>query len=231
MDFSAFDRRKYPTVAPRAGYREWAATYEASVPDLLDMSVLDRIRSVSWSETRTCLDLACGTGRTGIWLLRKGVSSIDGVDLTPEMLIQAENKKIYRRLLGGSIEDTGIRDAHYDLLVMSLVDEHLEHLDPAYREAMRLSSRGGTFVVVGMHPFIFMSGMPTHFNDSQGQPKAIETHVHLFSDHFAAATAAGWRLQEALEGLVDDRWIHAKPKWTHLRGFPVNYGYVWTRAE
>jgi len=82
-----------------------------------------------------------------------------------------------------------------------------------------------------MHPFIFMSGMPTHFNDSQGQPKAIETHVHLFSDHFAAATAAGWRLQEALEGLVDDRWIHAKPKWTHLRGFPVNYGYVWTRAE
>src|SRR6185437_8741506 len=109
MDSSAFDRRKYPTVAPRAGYREWAATYEASVPDLLDMSVLDRIRSVSWSETRTCLDLACGTGRTGIWLLRKGVSSIDGVDLTPEMLIQAENKKIYRRLLGGSIEDTGIR--------------------------------------------------------------------------------------------------------------------------
>jgi SAM-dependent methyltransferase len=230
MDFNAFDRRKYPTVAPRIGYREWAATYEASVPELLDISVLERIQSVGWSETRACLDLACGTGRTGTWLLRRGVSSIDGIDLTPEMLTQAENKKIYRRLREGSVEDTGIADANYDLLVMSLVDEHLEHLDAAYREARRLSSRDGTFVVVGMHPFIFMSGMPTHFNDSQGQPKAIETHVHLFSDHFTAARTAGWRLQEALEGLVDDRWIQTKPKWGHLRGFPVNYGYVWSRA-
>lgn len=84
---------------------------------------------------------------------------------------------------------------------MSLADEHLEHLDRAYREARRLAARDRTFVVVGMHPFIFMSGMPTHFNDSQGQPKAIETYVHLFSDRFAAARTAGWRLQEALEGL------------------------------
>lgn len=198
MDFSAFDRRKYPTVAPRIGYREWAATYEASVPAILDISVLERIQSVGWPQTRACLDLACGTGRTGTWLLRRGVSSIDGIDLTPEMLIQAENKKIYRRLHEGSVEDTGIADASCDLLVMSLVDEHLEHLDLAYREAGRLSARDGTFVVVGMHPFIFMSGMPTHFNDSQGQPKAIETHVHLFSDHFTAARTAGWRLQEAL---------------------------------
>ena len=230
MEFSGFDRRKYPTVAPRVGYREWAATYEASVPDLLDMSVLERIRSVDWPQSRSCLDLACGTGRTGTWLRHKGVSSIDGIDLTPEMLTQAENKKIYRRLQEGSVEDTGIVDANYDLLVMSLVDEHLEHLGRAYREARRLSARDGTFVVVGMHPFFFMSGMPTHFNDSQGQPKAIETHVHLFSDHFIAATTAGWRLQEAIEGLVDDRWIQAKPKWAHLRGFPVNYGYVWRGA-
>ena len=230
MDFSTFDRRKYPTVAPRIGYCEWAPTYEASVPDLLDISVLDRIESVGWSETRACLDLACGTGRTGTWLLRRGVPNIDGIDLTPEMLAQAENKRIYRRLHEGSVEETGIVDANYDLLVMSLVDEHLEHLGGAYREASRLSTRDAKFVVVGMHPFIFMSGMPTHFNDSQGQPKAIKTYVHLFSDHFAAARVAGWRLQEALEGLVDNPWIEAKPKWEHLRGVPVSYGYVWSRA-
>jgi len=230
MDFSAFDRRRYPTVAPRIGYSEWAATYEASVPDLLDLSVLEQIRSVEWSNSRECIDLACGTGRIGKWLLQKGVSSIDGVDLTPEMLARAETKNIYRLLREGSVENTGLADARYDLLVMSLVDEHLERLDPAYCEAGRLSARDGTFVVIGMHPFIFMSGMPTHFTDNRGQPKAIETHVHLFSNHFIAAKAAGWRLQEVIEELVDDRWIQAKPKWGHLRGFPVNYGYVWSRA-
>jgi SAM-dependent methyltransferase len=230
MDFSDFDRRKYPTVSPRIGYREWAATYDACVPGLLDVSILERIQSVRWSQTRACIDLACGTGRTGTWLLGRGVSSIDGIDLTPEMLTQAEKKQIYRRLQQGSVEDTGIADASYDLLVMSLVDEHLEHLGGAYREARRLSATDGTFVVIGMHPFIFMSGMPTHFNNIHGQPTAIETHVHLFSDHFSAARSAGWGIQEALEGLVDDRWIQAKPKWAHLRGFPVNYGYVWNRT-
>jgi len=98
MDFADFDRRRYPTVTPRAGYGEWADTYEVSVPELLDLGILERIRSIRWSETRQCLDLACGTGRTGSWLHGKGISQIDGVDLTPEMLLHAGARRIYRRL-------------------------------------------------------------------------------------------------------------------------------------
>src|SRR6266404_796294 len=86
MNFTNFDQRRYPTVTPKVGYAEWANTHEASVPSLLDIGILERIRSVRWSETRQCLDLACGTGRTGSWLATKGVSQIDGVDFTPEML-------------------------------------------------------------------------------------------------------------------------------------------------
>jgi len=128
-----------------------------------------------------------------------------------------------------SVENTGLPGATYDLLIMSLADEHLARLEPTYLEASRLSSDNAKFVVVGMHPFMFLTGMPTHFNDQQGLPKAIETHIHLFSDHFAAATTGGWRLREAVEGLIDDRWFEVKPKWKPLRGTPVNYGYVWAR--
>jgi len=230
MEFSDFDQREYPTVKPGVGYGEWAPTYETSVPALLDIGILERIQSMPWSETRQCLDLACGTGRTGAWLASKGVSCIEGIDLTREMLAQAANKRLYRRLHEGSIEKTGLSAATYDLLVMSLADEHLEQLAPTYREAARLGTRDAKLVVVGMHPCMFLTGMPTHFNDSQGQPKAIETHIHLFSDHFAAATEAGWHLQEVLEGLIDERWLEVKPKWKPLRGTPVNYGYVWSRS-
>ena len=38
------------------------------------------------------------------------------------------------------------------------------------------------------------SGMPTHFDDAAGQPVAIETYVHLASDHVTAALDTGWRL-------------------------------------
>jgi len=63
MNFTNFDQRQYPTVTPKVGYAEWANTYEASVPSLLDMGILERIQSIRWSETRQCLDLACGDSR------------------------------------------------------------------------------------------------------------------------------------------------------------------------
>ena len=49
-------------------------------------------------------------------------------------------------------------------------------------------------MLVGYHPhFIMSSGMPTHFDDASGEPIAIETHLHLLSEHVNAAAAAGWR--------------------------------------
>jgi SAM-dependent methyltransferase len=231
VDFKHFDRRNYPTVPARAGYGEWAATYEDAVPDQLDIRVLESLRSVDWSTARECLDLACGTGRIAAWLKTRGVTTIDGIDLTPEMLERARARNLYRSLFLGSVEDTGISHARYDLIVMSLVDEHLTTLERVYQEAYRLSTSRATFAVVGMHPFFFMTGMPTHFKDAAGNPKAIETHVHLVSDHVRAALEAGWSLAEMYEGVIDEDWLRVKPKWERLRNYPVNFGYVWVRSE
>ena len=228
MEFKDFDRRNYRTVSAQAGYAEWAATYEATVPDQLDIRVLESLKTVDFASAKECLDLACGTGRIGVWLKSRGVSMMDGLDITPEMLDRARGKGLYRRLFSGSVEDSGL-PARYDLLVMSLVDEHLASLGPVYRETYRLSTVPGKLVVVGMHPSFFMNGMPTHFKDAHGDPKAIETHVHLVSDHVAAALAAGWNLAEMYEGVIDDDWLRVKPKWAPFKNCPVNFGYVWQR--
>jgi SAM-dependent methyltransferase len=229
MDFKHFDRRNYLTVSARTGYGEWAATYEAAVPDQLDIRVLESLKTVDWGSARECLDLACGTGRTGAWLRGRGVATIDGIDITPQMLDRARARNLYRTLVLGSVEETGISHPRYDLMVMSLVDEHLPTLGRVYQEASRLSAARAKFVVVGMHPFFFMMGMPTHFNDTEGKPKAIETHIHLVSDHVRAASEAGWSLAEMYEGVIDEDWVSVKPKWERLRNCPVNFGYVWVR--
>jgi len=231
MDFKYFDKRNYPVVSARDGYSEWATTYESSVPDLLDIQVLDGLKSVAWHETKCCLDFACGTGRTGQWLSEHEVSVIDGLDITPAMVDKAKKRAIYRSLHVGSVEHTQLSENQYDLIVMCLVDEHLSSLSKVYREARRLSCSNSFFVVVGMHPFFFMNGMPTHFDDSNGEPKAIETHVHLMSDHFEAAKMAGWKLVEIFEGTIDDKWIKIKPKWNKFRGCPINFGYVWKNTS
>jgi SAM-dependent methyltransferase len=244
--FSAFDNRGYRTVAPREGYDRWAGTYEETVQDAMDIALLDRV-AVDWAAVGAAADLGCGTGRTGAWLKARGVGEIDGVDLSPGMLEAARARGVYRSLTEADVGATGIdagtadRDpgstglaaGAYDLVVSCLVDEHLAELGPLYGEAARLARPGARFVLVGFHPhFIIASGMPTHFDDAEsGESLAIETHVHLLSDHVAAGRAAGLALVELHERVVDDEWVALKPKWERFRDHPISFAFVWMRPD
>jgi SAM-dependent methyltransferase len=191
-DFAAFDQRGYRTVSVREGYGAWQPSYEDTVLDLMDLSLLERLETVHWNETNAVADLGCGSGRTARWLASQGVTTIDGVDLTPEMLNRARQLNLHRRLEEADVRATPLPAAAYDVAVCSLVDEHLPELHDLYEEARRLLVPGGAFVIVGYHPYFIMSaGMPTHFDGPDGQPIAIETDVHLPSAHVAAANAAG----------------------------------------
>jgi SAM-dependent methyltransferase len=227
-DFAPFDTRGYRTVDVRSGYGEWVATYEETVQDAMDVALLESLRTVDWPRAGTVADLGCGTGRTGAWLREHGAGAIDGVDLTPEMLERARARAVHRRLLEGDVAATGLEAGAYDLVICSLVDEHLATLGPLYAEARRLARPGGTFVIVGFHPhFIMASGMPTHYDSASGEPVAIETHVHQLSEHVTAGLDAGWALAEMRERLIDDAWLELKPKWTELRGQPIAFAFAW----
>ena len=183
-DFAAFDQRHYPIVPARDGYAAWHVTYEDCVQDIMDLAILERITSVPWRALKQVVDLGCGTGRTAAWLKAQGVSLIDGVDLTPEMLDKARERGLHRRLDEGDVRSTPLPTGAYDLAICSLVDEHLPELGTLYRGARRLLRAGVNFVVAGYHPFFIMaSGMPTHFDNADGRPVAIETYVHLPSEH------------------------------------------------
>lgn len=229
-EFAPFDRRGYRTVDVRSGYGEWVATYEDTVQDAMDIALLDELTQPDWAAVRRAADLGCGTGRTGAWLRERGVSAVDGVDLTPEMLELARARGAHDRLVEADVAATGLQAGAYDLVIASLVDEHLPDVAPLYREARRLAAPGAAFVLVAFHPhFIMASGMPTHFTSASGEPIAIATHVHLLSDQVSAGLGTGWALAEMREAVVDDRWVALKPKWERLRNHPVSVALVWRR--
>ena len=231
IEFDQFDTRKYPMLPTREGYREWESTYEQTVLDEMDLDLLDRLTTVPWREVRQAIDLGCGTGRTGAWLVRAGVGEIDGIDITPEMIEHAQAKAVYRTLIIGNVSETGMPDASYDLAIASLIDEHLADIAPLYAEASRVIRSDSHFVIIGFHPyFIMATGMPTHFHRESGEPVAIETHVHLFRDHFAAAHRVGLTLIEMDENVIDDRWIAKKPHWKKHRGRLISFVFVWRKA-
>jgi hypothetical protein len=73
--------------------------------------------------------------------------------------------------------------------------------------------------------------MPTHFDDAEsGEAVAIETHVHLLSDHVAAGLGAGLTLAALHERVVDDEFLAIKPKWERFRGHPISFAFLWSRT-
>jgi SAM-dependent methyltransferase len=232
VDHAFYDKRRYPIVDVREGYGEWVRTYEQTVEDEMDLRLLERVRTVDWSAPRSVLDLACGTGRVGVWLKQRGYAgAIDGVDLTPEMLEVARSRAVYRTLGVADVSATGLPAETYDLCTQSLADEHLADLGPSYQEVARVTRPGGCFVLVGYHPQFLMAGVPTHFDRAPGESVTIRSYVHLLSDHVKAAHAAGWSLLEMDEGLVDDAWLRKKPKWEAYRGLPISFVMAWRRAR
>jgi SAM-dependent methyltransferase len=228
-DAALFDQRRYPTASAQAGYDEWADTYEATVATGLDTALLPTLGAIPWRQMETVADLACGTGRTGAWLKREGVGAIDGVDLSREMLAHAKRKGIYRRLAVGDVAEAPLPSAAYRLCTMSLADEHLPELLPAYRTAARLLLPGGYFLLLGYHPFFLMNGLLTHFHRPDGEAVTIQSYVHLFSEHIDAGRDAGLALAEFRECVIDEDWLATKPKWRRYLNWPVSFAFVWAK--
>ena len=108
VDFKAFDARGYRTVDVRTGYRQWSSTYDQTVVDAMDVDLLDAFHTMPWPAIARSVDLGCGTGRTEAWLHGKGVKSIDGVDVSPEMLALARSSHVYDRLILADVASSGL---------------------------------------------------------------------------------------------------------------------------
>lgn len=228
LPFSLFDKRHYPTVGVAAGYAEWAQVYDARQGDELDIDLLKCVGSIRWKEINNAIDLACGTGRVGAWMKAQGVTQIHGVDLSPQMIAYAARKNIYTSLTRANIVSLPHQASTFDLGITVLATCHLPELIPFFQEAQRVIK--SILIVVDYHPFFLINkGIPTHFDNADGEAVAIENHVHLISDYFNAAREAHWSLIEMRERLVDEKWIARAPGMGKYINEPVSFVMVWRR--
>ncbi len=88
--------------AAAALYRDWAAEYDNDVFGELGFTGSNRIAELLApllaDLAAPVLDIGCGTGAVGSRLVQLGLTTIDGVDLSPEMLDVARGKAVYRDL-------------------------------------------------------------------------------------------------------------------------------------
>ncbi|MDJ0822319.1 MAG: class I SAM-dependent methyltransferase [Paracoccaceae bacterium] len=85
----------------KAIYDAWSETYDAEVAEngyATPARCAAALHALCPDSAAPILDFGCGTGLSGLALRLAGFETIDGVDLSPEMLAKAEAKSAYRSL-------------------------------------------------------------------------------------------------------------------------------------
>jgi predicted TPR repeat methyltransferase len=85
----------------RALYDSWSASYEAEIGEngyATPGRCAEALAKHAPNKSTPLLDFGCGTGLSGLAFKLAGFEVIDGVDLSGEMLAQAQSKDVYRSL-------------------------------------------------------------------------------------------------------------------------------------
>ncbi|MFF3490197.1 class I SAM-dependent DNA methyltransferase [Streptomyces sp. NPDC002795] len=151
-------------------YGDWAASYDedlrlteyrgpAELGDLFGAVVDERPGAIGAGSV--VLDAGCGTGLVAAVLARRGVTVIDGFDLSESMVAQARRTGVYRSLTAGVDMNKGLvefADDTYDVTVSCGVFT-LGHVPPAgLRGLLRVTKPGGLVVLSTFSKYLKDSG-------------------------------------------------------------------------
>ncbi len=107
--------------------------------------LFDAVSAAAPAEGWDIADLGCGTGLCGP-LFRPVARTLTGVDLSPNMIKKAHERKVYDRLIEGEIiEFLRSRAATFDLVIAADVFLYIGDLGPVFDGTRRALRRGGRF--------------------------------------------------------------------------------------
>lgn len=152
-------------------YKDWADTYEQDTVDGMNY-VAPRVAAQRLAGLvkpgAEILDAGCGTGLAGVELAALGFTTIDGMDISPDMLDQARKKAVYRNLQVEDMTRTlSYGDEAYDAVVCVGTFTHA-HVGPAGFDELIRITRPGAPIVATVHEDVWPDGYDAHF-------KALET--------------------------------------------------------
>jgi predicted TPR repeat methyltransferase len=132
-------------------FNHYASYYEKHLQTYLHYDVPDQLVRAIEEETQCqareqwrILDLGCGTGLLG-QKIKHLAGHLTGVDISPNMIQQAERKKIYNDLMIGDLNDIFASQADMDLVVAADVFTYIGDLDLVFERTYQVLKNGGLF--------------------------------------------------------------------------------------
>ena len=179
------------------GYRLWAETYDDDPNPVLALEhrvLLGELRSLAGKRV---VDVACGTGRWMATAQRRGATPL-GIDLSKEMLCQAERKdQLAGRLALADAQCLPIADEAVDVVVCSFALGSMASVRAAIAELRRVTKYGGRVVVSDLHPDTAQLPWRSTFRNGT-RVYEVAQHRYDVDEYLQAGREAGLQLLRRL---------------------------------
>ena len=186
-------------------YDQWSSTYDSDRNLTRDLAASVLESTFSGQRFQSIVETGCGTGRNTPFLATIG-KKIHAIDFSERMMEKAKIKTNAENVTFTRADLTKqwpCDDVSADLIVCSLVLEHIEDLHHIFCEASRVLQKEGKFFICELHPFRQYKGTKAAF-EREGKLSEIDAFVHHISDFLSAAKMNGLMLNDLNE------WWHAE---------------------
>lgn len=176
-------------------YNEWSNSYDADNNLTRDLDQQVTREALANLHFNSILEIGCGTGKNTAFLAQIG-RSVHALDFSQGMIEKAK-EKVQAKNVRFSVADITKKwpgnDGEFDIIVCSLVLEHIEDLAFIFSEAARVLQNKGSFFVNELHPFKQYEGSKARFY-REDETIEVEAFVHHISEFTNAATPNGLTL-------------------------------------
>lgn len=185
-------------------YNAWASTYDTNLNKTRDLEA-QALRNVLQSRFQRALEAGCGTGKNTSWLAAQ-CDEVVAVDFSANMLSVAKSRTNcdnvnFREL--DLLAPWPFSESEFNLVVCSLVLEHIEDLDGVFSKVSHVLKSGGIFYIGELHPFKQYSGSKARFGSPEDE-RILTCHTHHVSSFFNAAAQAGLSYERLDEHFHED---------------------------
>lgn len=193
----------------REAYNNWAGTYDTDINRTRDLEGESLRLVLKDLAVNNILEIGCGTGKNTDWLAMH-CRNLQAVDFSESMLEVArkKNKHDHVQFTRADISQEW-KFTSSDLIVCSLVLEHVADLDFIFRQAENNLNDNGIFYISELHPYKQLQGSRAKF-EKEGEQIRLDYYVHHISDYFEVARLSSFQCM-ALKEFFDDEG-HSLPR-------------------
>lgn len=206
------------------GYDRWSRFYDEYPNPTVAADEMHFPRLWAHVRGKRVLEVGCGTGRHTLKLVAQE-NHVVGIDASPCMLREA------RRKLGGAQVELiasdflaygGFVPGSFDVIITSLVLEHIADLEAFFRRGANLLIEGGELMISEIHPSRSAAGTLAHFREpGSGREVHLQSYAHTAQQIETAAQRAGLKLTRTQEVAGDDALATLNSRWARHLGLPM----------